>query len=109
MASSEAAESAETASSALAPQPAAPMPAGAVVFEFSGPCWVEVRDPSGRARIIGEMRDGMRKTLDAQLGPFKVVLGDIHVVRLTVNGKAVDLTQYTRGKVARFSLDPSRL
>lgn len=82
---------------------------GVVVFEFSGPCWVEVRDNTGRARIIGMMRDGVRRTLDTQLGPFRVVIGDIQVVRLSVNGETYDLGRHTRGKVARFTLDPSRL
>lgn len=87
-----------------------PVASGAeVVFEFSGPCWVEVRDNTGRARIIGMMRDGVRRSLDAQLGPFRVVIGDIQVVRLSVNGEAYDLARHTRGKVARFTLDPSRL
>lgn len=83
--------------------------AGLVVFEFSGPCWVEVRDATGRARVIGVMRAGARRSLDAQLGPFQVVIGDIHVVRLSVNGEAYDLRRHTRGKVARFTLDHSRL
>lgn len=104
----EPAQSAESAPQAAPEQPVAPMPAGSVVFEFSGPCWVEVRDPTGRVRIFGEMHEGMRKVLDAQLGPFQVVLGDIGVVRLTVNGQAYDLKRRTRGKVARFTLDPSR-
>lgn len=82
---------------------------GVVVFEFSGPCWVEVRDNTGRARIIGMMRDGVRRTLDSQMGPFRVVIGDIQVVRLSVNGESYDLSRHTRGKVARFTLDPSRL
>jgi cytoskeleton protein RodZ len=91
--------------------PAAPVSAaeGVVVFEFSGPCWVEVRDNTGRARIIGMMRDGIRRRLDAQLAPFRVVIGDIQVARVSVNGEAYDLGRHTRGKVARFTLDPSRL
>ncbi len=91
------------------PPPPASGAEGLVVFEFSGPCWVEVRDNSGRARIIGMMRDGIRRTLGAQLGPFRVVIGDIHVASLSVNGEAYDLARHTRGKVARFTLDPSRL
>jgi cytoskeleton protein RodZ len=82
---------------------------GLVVFEFSGPCWVEVSDASGRMRIIGVMREGMRRSLDSQLGPFSVVIGDIQAARLSVNGEDYDMSRHTRGKVARFTLDPSRL
>lgn len=101
-------ETPETAP-AVVEEPAMPSAPGTLVFEFTGPCWVEVRDPTGRARIIGEMREGVRKTLDAQLGPFKVVIGDVNAVSLTVNGSSYDLARHARGKVARFTLDPSRL
>ncbi len=97
---------------ATLPESEPPAPAGSVglvVFEFSGPCWVEVRDATGRARIIGVMREGARRTLDAGLGPFRVVIGDITMARLSVNGEDYDLRRHTRGKVARFTLDPSRL
>ena len=78
---------------------------GQLVFEFGGRCWAEVRDSTGRARIIGEMRPGSRRVLDAALGPFKIVLGDVTGVSLSVNGKPYDLAPHTRGKVARFTLD----
>lgn len=93
----------------LAPEAPPAMPEGLVVFKFSGPCWVEVRDATGRARIVGMMQEGMRRSLNAQLGPFSVLIGDIHVVQLSVNGEAYDLGRHTRGKVARFTLDPSKL
>jgi len=87
--------------------------AGAVLnlveFEFSGPCWVEVRDANGRARIFGEMRAGVRRSLGRAPGPFGVVIGDVNAASLTVNGKAFDMKPFARGKVARFTLDPSRL
>ncbi len=92
-------------------EPAVPeaMPDGLVVFEFTGPCWVEVRDASGRARILGVMREGTRRSLNTGLGPFRIIIGDIFVARLSVNGETYDLRRHTRGKVARFTLDPSRL
>jgi len=93
----------------LVEESAAPVASGMVVFEFSGPCWVEVRDTTGRARLIGEMREGLRRTLDLALGPFQVVLGDVNSVTVDVNGTKIDLRSHTRGKVARFTLDPSRL
>jgi cytoskeleton protein RodZ len=102
-------EATPTAEVVDAPPVPAEVATGLVVFEFSGPCWVEVRDANGRARIIGMMQDGMRRNLAVGLGPFRVLIGDIHVARLTVNGEEYDLQRHTRGKVARFTLDPSRL
>ena len=83
--------------------------AGAVMFEFLGPCWVEVRDATGRARIIGEMRTGTTRNINGAGGPYQVVVGDIHAVRLLVNGEAFDMQPFARGKVARFTLDPAQL
>ncbi|MCU7842769.1 MAG: DUF4115 domain-containing protein [Candidatus Thiodiazotropha sp. (ex Monitilora ramsayi)] len=82
---------------------------GTVGFEFTGSCWIEVRDVTGRARILGVKRDGVRRTLDGRSGPYRVVIGDINAVKVTVNGNDFDLKPYARGKVARFTLDPSRL
>jgi cytoskeleton protein RodZ len=108
LSSSESVETPDT-EPAVAEAPSMPSDAGTMVFEFSGPCWVEVRDSTGRLRIIGEMREGVRKTLDAQLGPFKVVFGDVNAVRLTINGTPYNIARHARGKVARFTLDPSQL
>ena len=80
-----------------------------LLFEFSGACWTEVRDQAGKARIIGEMRSGSARRLSGQYGPFNVVLGDASVVRLTVDGQPFDLKPFTRGKVARFTLDPAQM
>lgn len=82
---------------------------GLVVFEFTGSCWVEVRDATGRSRIFGEKRGGVSRSLDGSMGPFSVVLGDINAVKVSVNGVPFDLKPYARGKVARFTLDPTRL
>jgi cytoskeleton protein RodZ len=80
-----------------------------MVFEFTGRCWAEVRDSTGKAHIIGEMGAGDRRAVAANLGPFKIVLGNIKAARLTIGGKPFDLTSQTRGVVARFKLDPSQL
>jgi cytoskeleton protein RodZ len=80
-----------------------------MVFEFTGPCWAEVRDSTGKAHIIGEMNAGDRRTVDADLGPFKVVLGNINFARLTIAGQPFDLTTQSNGVVARFTLDPTQL
>ncbi|MDJ0806762.1 MAG: helix-turn-helix domain-containing protein [Gammaproteobacteria bacterium] len=86
--------------------PAKPEASGKLVFEFDGPCWAEVRDATGRARIHGEKRAGFRQEIDTDLGPFKIVLGDASVVRVTLDGESYDLAPHTRGNVARFVLNP---
>lgn len=80
-----------------------------LLFEFNGPCWTEVRDLDGKVRIIGEMRTGTRRSLSSQYGPFLVVLGDADVVSLSIDGQPFNLKPFTRGKVARFTLDPEKL
>jgi cytoskeleton protein RodZ len=79
-----------------------------IVFQFSAACWTEVRDDRGRVQLIGEFRAGDRRILEGE-APFKVVLGNTPAVELTVDGQLVDLTQHSRGNVARFVLDPTEL
>ncbi|MBT3024188.1 MAG: DUF4115 domain-containing protein [Candidatus Thiodiazotropha sp. (ex Lucina aurantia)] len=87
----------------------APILSKKVVFLFSESCWAEVRDRDGKLRIFGELGSGKRRTLDSQLGPFSVLLGNAPGVELTIDGEPFDLKPFTRGKVARFNLDPNRL
>lgn len=80
-----------------------------VVFQFNGSCWTEVRDREGKLRIFGELGSGNQRVLNSQFGPFSVLLGNAPEVELTIDGERFDLKPYTRGKVARFNLDPDRL
>ncbi|MEN8166638.1 MAG: RodZ domain-containing protein [Pseudomonadota bacterium] len=84
-----------------------PQPVRELEFEFKKPCWTQVRDASGKAQIIGEMRAGTRRTLDASLGPFRITLGNVAGAKLSLDGEPFDLTPYTEGNVARFTLDPA--
>jgi len=98
------AEPAPEATSELLPEPTPPRQ---LVLEFSGNCWAEVRDATGRAHVIGEKRAGARYVLGTDLGPFKIILGDASVVSITLDGEPYDLAPHTRGNVARFTLDTS--
>ncbi|MES9833668.1 MAG: RodZ domain-containing protein [Candidatus Thiodiazotropha sp. DIVDIV] len=80
-----------------------------LLFAYSGSCWTEVRDQDGKARIIGEMKSGAQRRLSSQYGPFTVVLGDASSVSLSIDGEPFDLKPFTRGKVAKFTLDPEKL
>ena len=77
-----------------------------VVLSLSGPCWVQIRDSSNSFKLIGEFKAGTRRVL-AGTPPYRILLGNAAVAELTVDGQVVDLAPYTRGQVARFSLDPS--
>lgn len=86
-----------------------PVSTGRLLFAFNDRCWAEVRDSSGKALILGEIRSGSERSLDASQGPFKIVLGNARAVSLTVNGSSYDLAPHIQGKVARFTLDPGTL
>lgn len=90
-------------------EPATQTDTKSLLFAFSGSCWTEVRDQNGKARIIGEMKSGAQRRLSSQYGPFTVVLGNASSVSLSIDGEPFDLKPFTRGKVARFTLDPEKL
>jgi cytoskeleton protein RodZ len=87
----------------------APAEAKRVVFLFKESCWTEVRDRDGKLRIFGELGADNQRTLNSRLGPFSVLLGNAPGVELTIDGESFDLKPFTRGRVARFTLDPDRL
>ncbi len=78
-----------------------------VVLEFSGPCWVDLRDSSRKFKHFGEMKAGDRLVLKGT-PPYSILLGNAAVVRMTIGGEPFDLSQKTRGNVAKFTLDPTR-
>jgi cytoskeleton protein RodZ len=103
------AQVAESTESVESTEEVAPAVYKRVVFLFKESCWAEVRDRDGKLRIFGELGSDKRHTLDGRLGPFSVLLGNAPGVELTIDGESFDLKPFTRGKVARFTLDPNRL
>jgi cytoskeleton protein RodZ len=82
--------------------PAAEMPS--LHFVFDEEAWVEVRDRNGRKLFSRLGRKGTEETLTGE-GPFSLVVGNAAHVRLTYNGKPVDLTPYIKVNVARLTLE----
>ncbi|MFD2179472.1 cytoskeleton protein RodZ [Veronia pacifica] len=74
-----------------------------LVMSFSADCWIEVRDGSGKRLATGIKSPGDTLEL-AGTPPFKLVLGAPKAVKLTFDGKSVDMNSFPAGKVARFSL-----
>ena len=99
---------AETASETPAEEPDAGGEATAskIVFEFLGPCWVDIRDSTRKFKLFGEMRKGKRKILEGT-PPYSVILGNSSMVRITVDGRPFDIESLSHGSVARFTLDPA--
>ncbi|MEO1767539.1 RodZ domain-containing protein [Thiobacter aerophilum] len=81
-----------------------PLPTATLHFSFDEDAWVEVRDGQGRKLIAQLNRKGNEQTLTGQ-GPFSVVVGNAAHVRLTYNGKPVDLAPYVKVNVARLTLE----
>lgn len=76
-----------------------------IMFEFTGPCWVDIRDASRKFKIFGEMAEGDRKILEGT-PPYSVILGNSSNVRVEVDGQPFNVEAHSRGRVARFTLDP---
>ena len=71
---------------------------------FGGECWINVKDASGAYKLTGTQRSGSRQTLGGS-APYNMVLGNASAVTMLVGGEAFDLTPYTSGNVAKFTLE----
>lgn len=72
-------------------------------LSFAGDCWIDVRDATGKRLATGVKKSGDTLTLTGK-APYKLVLGAPAVVELTYQGKPVDLSKFSSGKVAKLTL-----
>jgi cytoskeleton protein RodZ len=77
-----------------------------MVLRLSGESWMEITDARGERLLFGIAEAGERR-LEGQ-APFDVVIGDTTNVVLEFNGQRIDLADYARGNVARFTLEEER-
>lgn len=74
-----------------------------IVLGFDGESWVEVRDASAKV-VFGRLSQaGVVQEIQGS-GPFTLVIGNAPKVKLSWKGKPVDLLPYTKGDVARLTL-----
>lgn len=100
-----AADSSETGRQADA-DAEAPLPVPQVELElvFSGECWTEVTDASGRLLFYDLGREGRAITLAGD-EPLQIVLGDSDNVHLAVDGQDFPIPDSARrGRMARLSI-----
>ena len=100
----------QTPGTAEKPQQAAEDPArtppgmAEVHFAFASASWVEVRDRNERV-LFSQLNPAGSEQRVAGRPPLSIVVGNARGVRLTFNGKPVDLAPHTRVEVARFILE----
>jgi len=78
--------------------------ANALVFSFSQPSWVEVRDRSGQIVFSQLSQAGSRREVSGQ-PPFSLVVGNASHVTLQYKGNPVDLSKRSKDDVARLTLE----
>jgi cytoskeleton protein RodZ len=71
----------------------------------SADTWVEIADATGNQLELDLIRAGSSREYDGQ-APFDIKIGRASAVLLNMDGTAVDLGPYTRGNVARITLQP---
>lgn len=95
----------EAARPATPPAPAeAAAPSRVMQFEFGGESWVEIRDGTGRMVHRQLNIPGSQVEVTGQ-PPFDLVVGNAAQVRMTYNGRPIDLRPYIEVTVARFTLE----
>ena len=76
----------------------------ALVFAFSEPSWVEVRDRTGQVIFSQLSQAGSTREVNGQ-PPFSLVVGNASHVNLQYRGKPVDLSKRSKDDVARLTLE----
>jgi cytoskeleton protein RodZ len=74
-----------------------------ITMTFIDECWIQIKDATGKTLSVGTKKPGQVVSLDGQ-PPFSVILGAPESVSMTFASEPVDLSGYTSGKVARFTL-----
>ncbi len=82
-----------------------PMATSGIEVFFSDNCWTDIKDASGRFRVLGNKAAGDRLMLAGE-PPYEMVFGNAQAVTIMVEGTAYDLTPHVRGNVARLTLNP---
>lgn len=82
---------------------AVPKGSGSLRFSFSGECWVEVTEASGKTLLSRRFSAGEAESVVGKL-PLSVAIGNAPVTRLKYNDVDFDLAPHTRVAVARFTL-----
>lgn len=65
-------------------------------LDFAGDCWVEVVDANGFRLLFGLFGQSDGELTVTGQAPFQVILGNAHLVSVSVNGNSFELKRYIR-------------
>ncbi|AVV85915.1 RodZ domain-containing protein [Shewanella putrefaciens] len=72
-------------------------------IQLAGDCWINIVDAQGKVLVDGVRGAGANIQVNGT-APFKVILGAPHVATLSMDGQAVSLADFPKGRVARLTL-----
>lgn len=75
----------------------------AATFVFSGDCWVNIYDATGERIAWGIKKSGYVMNISGQ-APFTITLGKPELVSIEFENETVDMSQFSRGNIAKFNL-----
>ena len=81
-----------------------PVTEGSLVFTFSQPSWVEIRDRTGEIIFSQLSPAGLRREI-AGKPPFALVVGNASNVTVLYKGRPVDLSKRSKDDVARVTVE----
>ena len=82
-----------------------PLPAAAdLVFQFSGNCWVQVKDATGKVLLAELGRAGAQAQVSGGVPPYQVLVGNVKGVVITYHGAAVAFPAHSQQGVARLRI-----
>ena len=74
-----------------------------IVVSCEQECWIEVKDGLERQLVSSLNPAGTERVVRGR-APFELVIGNAQHVRVTYDGRPIDLQPHTRVEVARFTL-----
>ena len=77
-----------------------------LVFEFNQECWVKVDDAEGETQAVGVKAAGYTMAVPGE-PPFSITMCKPEAAVITFDGNEIDMSQFRRERVARFTVPMS--
>ncbi len=78
-----------------------------LLVSVSADSWVEINDADGRELEMDLLRGGSQKSYQGKT-PFRILIGRASAVRLSMNGRAVDMTPFISDDVVQMTWPPQQ-